>query len=239
MNGTTHFAGSERWQLRRALLLYQGSGGALATLHDVDCTGKRATLGVGEPVTLDFVRALTDELGASVPAEVLPANVVARTADLVAWWTPKTLRPMYFREGSDLAEVSARHFPHPPLVWLLTGQSLYVRAMKENARPAASTKLYVAPYWNCSLDGRVCLGDMRHPDLGSVEQLDGWVDGFFGSLFTHPNAQKLTRYGKGDVVALWTSLAGSHKSRRRFPLDTLRDAKQTLGQLLKRGGGRA
>ena len=77
-----------------------------------------------------------------------------------------------FYENSEgkAAELNGRTFPQPPLVWRVDGGDLKIRALIENKRPAAATKLAVAPFWNLSDDGRVCTGTMRRPDSASVKR---------------------------------------------------------------------
>ena len=55
------------------------------------------------------------------------------------------------------AELTGRIFPQPPLVWRVDGGDLKIRALMENKRPTPETKLAVAPFWNLSDDGRVCV----------------------------------------------------------------------------------
>ena len=75
--------------------------------------------------------------------------MIARTERLIAWWTPPQKRPMFFgTTQGDMAGINGAIFPQPALVWLAMDHSLSIRAFKENRRPAADTKLCVAPYWN-------------------------------------------------------------------------------------------
>jgi PRTRC genetic system protein B len=83
-------------------------------------------------------------------------------------------------------------FPQPALVWLAMDHSLSIRALKENRRPVADTKLCVAPYWNVYDTGSVCLGSMRAPDTSTVASIPQWEQGFYESEFTHGNVGRLT-----------------------------------------------
>jgi len=75
-----------------------------------------------------------------------------------------TEAPMFFgTTQGDMAGMNGAIFPQPALVWLAMDHSLSIRALKENRRPAADTKLCVAPYWNVYDTGSVCLGSMRAP----------------------------------------------------------------------------
>ena len=122
-----------------------------------------------------------------------------------------------------------RLFPQPPLVWKVIHGSLSIRALAENKRPNAETKLAVAPFWNLSDDGSVCLGSMRCPESTSVASIEGWEKGFYESAFTHANVGRLTRH-EGGHDALWAELAGK---RRTFPSEALIRLPQTLAQFIQ------
>ena len=208
-------------KLHQAILLYRNEQASrhMATVHGI-VQGEDAgapLLGAGQLVTTAVLRELARTLGTACPVEFLPEQVVARTPELLAWWTPAIIRPMFFRTGSELADVSGERFPHPALVLVVRTGSLYVRALRSSQRPNAETKLYAAPYWNVGNDGAVCAGTMRTPKSTSVATMASWEQAFFQSEFTHPGgAGRLTKR-KGGTAALWKSLAG----KAIFPLATL------------------
>jgi len=167
-------------------------------------------------------------LGGRVQAEFLPESVLARTERLIAWWTPPQKRPMFFgTTQGDMAGMNGAIFPQPALVWLAMDHSLSVRALKENHRPVADTKLCVAPYWNVYDTGNVCLGSMRAPDTSSVASIPQWEQSFYESEFTHGNVGRLTRHG-GGFEGLWKELAGNEE----FPIDSLIELPETVGEFL-------
>jgi PRTRC genetic system protein B len=169
-------------------------------------------------------------LSGSIVAEVLPANILAKADRMIVWWTPAQRRQMFYENSEGrAAELNGRVFPQPPLVWRVSNGELNIRALTENKRPEASTKLAVAPFWNLSDDGRVCTGTMRRPDSASVGAILSWERGFYESAFTHANVGRLTRH-EGGFEALWTGLAGK---RQRFPLQTLIVLPQTLTQFVR------
>ncbi len=160
--------------------------------------------------------------------EFLPNEVVARTPELLAWWTPAAVRAMFFRAGSELETVSAKRFPHPALLFVVRNNVLHVRALFATQRPRSDSKLAAAPYWNIDSNGAVCAGTMRAPKSLTVSSIAAWQHAFFQSEFTHPGGGgRLTKRG-GGTAALWKSLAG----KERFPLSTLIEL-ETLNQYLK------
>ena len=208
-------------KLYQAILLYGNDHGNrfMATVHGVvqKETDGTPLLGSGQLLSTAALRELTKQLGTSCPAEFLPENVVARTPELIAWWAPAAVRPMFFRDGSELAGISGKLFPHPALLFVVRNGVLFVRALPSNHRPGPDTRLAVAPYWNIDSNGAVCAGTMRAPKSLTVASIPAWQQAFFQSEFTHPGgAGRLTKR-KGGTAALWKSLAG----KKIFPRSTL------------------
>lgn len=218
--------------LCHAVLVYSGSRRAFATLHDVIKQEDAAPLlGPARPLGLAFLRTLARGLGSQVAAEILPANVLARTPEMLMWWSPAARRIMFFGEADGQArELNGKVFPHPALVFKVRDGELYVRALARNARPDATTRLRTAPYWNVAGEnGRVCLGTARAPEDLSVDSIPRWRDAFHNSAFTHVlGAVRLTSHPKG-FLGLWRSLTG----KKRFPARYLTDARETLADFVK------
>jgi PRTRC genetic system protein B len=219
------------FSLKQAVLLYQEGSRTFATLHEVKYLPDKAPyLWAGQSVTTGFLETLAAGLGASMAAEVLPEHVLARTPELIAWWSRAQPRLMFFGEGNaETKKLNGKMYPHPALVFLIHGRELFVRALAEDRRPTADTRLKNAPYWNTDPHGRVCLGSMRVPEEVSANSLSGWEDAYFASEFTHPSGSvRLTTHPRG-FAGLWSSLAG----RKRFPAGFLADSKQTLRDFLQ------
>ena len=180
-------------KLYQAILLYRNDHGnrVMATVHGVVQKEDDGTplLGAGQLLSMAALRELTKQIGTSCPAEFLPEDILARTPELIAWWTAAGIRPKFFRDGSELAGVSGKLFPHPALLFVVRSGTLYVRALPTNERPRASTKLAAAPYWNIDCDGAVCAGTMRTPKSLTVTSIPAWQQAFFQSEFTHPAGQ--------------------------------------------------
>jgi PRTRC genetic system protein B len=217
---------NQTFSLKQAVLLYQEGNRAFATLHEVKSRPDGPSyLGAGQSVTTGFLETLTKGLGANMAAEVLPENVLARTPELIAWWSPAQRRLMFFGGGNtETAKLNGKVYPHPPLVFMVHERELFVRALRENSRPKAETRLSNAPYWNTDAYGRVCLGSMRVPDEVGAKTIAAWEAGYFASEFTHPSgAVRLTTHPRG-FLGLWPGLAG----RQHFPVRFLADSRQTL-----------
>jgi len=217
--------------LRHALLVYSDEHGAFATLHDVLPQAEGAPLlAPAQPLSLAFLRRLAEGLGSRVAPEVLPANILARTPEMIIWWIRAARRIMFFGGADEGArELNGHVFPQPPLVFKVCRGELSVRALERNARPEGNTGLKTAPYWNVAGDnGRVCLGTVRAPDSTSVDSMTAWETSFFQSEFTHPlGAARLTTH-PGGFLGLWDSLQG----KKKFPARYLTDARQTLREFI-------
>lgn len=221
---------SYHFKLHDALLVYQGRGTSFVTRHEiVDQQGKPPALGPAQPLTVNFVDSLVRSVRGHLKVEILPEHILAKSDRMIAWWTPQRRRVMFYNNSEGKAkELNGKVFPQPPLVWLVLDGSLSIRALAENKRPSANTKLAVAPFWNLSSDGGVCTGSMRHPKSISVATIPSWEQGFYESNFTHSNVGRLTRH-KGGFDGLWTALAGK---RQRFPSEMLIMLPETLSKFI-------
>ena len=217
---------SYNFELRHAVLVYGDQHRAFATLHEV-ATQEEGTplLGPARPLTLAFLRVLAQGLGSQVAPEILPANVLARTPEMLVWWNQAARLPMFFGAADEEAQnLNGGIFPHPPLVFKVRDGELFVRALERNVRPEGTTQLMNAPYWNVGGDARVCLGTARAPKDASVASIPAWQAAFHRSSFTHAlGAVRLTTH-PGGFVGLWRSLAG----KKRFPARYLTEARETL-----------
>jgi PRTRC genetic system protein B len=231
MKAYVNIGANIEFRLTEAVLVYRGAGnGAFASLHQV----KQAENGIpyltpGEALTTAFLRTLAQGLGVQVKPEILPDNVLARTPDMLVWWSRPRRRVMFFGGTDEEArKINGLVFPHPALIFKVTGKDLFVRAMATNSRPGPDTLLKTAPYWNTDSRGLVCAGSMRIPESSDIASISGWQDAYFQSQFTHAaGAVRLTSYPEG-FIGLWRSLVG----RKRFPVQYLIDAGETLQEFV-------
>ena len=225
------------FKLSEAVLVYRaGGGGAFASLHRVKQADDEASyLAPGEPLTTAFVRALAEGLGAQVKPEIFPENILARTPDLLVWWSRPQRRVMFFGgTNQEARKLNGLVFPHPALIFKVAGKDLFVRATAITCRPGPETPLKTAPYWNTDSRALVCAGSMRVPDSSDIASIPAWQDAYFQSEFTHAaGAVRLTSH-PGGFIGLWKSLAGSE----RFPVHYLTDAGETLQEFVARGDER-
>ncbi len=234
MEAHVRIGGNRRFKLKHAVLIYTDTSTAFASLHDVRVNSEGAPyLGPGRSVTTAFLRRLAQGLGAAVRPEVLSECVLARTPDLIVWWSRAQCRLMFFGGQEEKAQALNGHvYPHPPLVFKVRGRELFVRALAEDTRPKAETQLKSAPYWNTDSEGLVCAGTMKVPIDVTVESISAWENAYFESEFTHPaGAVRLTKHS-GGFLGLWKSLRDKDCA---FPTKLLTDAKETLREFIEPG----
>jgi PRTRC genetic system protein B len=237
MNTSVTIGSSQEFRLSRALLLYGKSDyngyphrHPFITVHEV-VHDNSTRLSEGQLVTPKLLSDLLVALGRSAPTEILPEQVLVRTADTIVWWMPACTRTMFFsdRSGDEaLMRMNGKEYPQPALVFKASGPHLWVRALTENQRPKSDTKMCFAPYWNCYDNGVVCTGTMAVPREKSVTAINAWEKSFFQSEFTHAGGvRKHTRY-PGGLLAMWKSL----ENRQRFPNRYLLGLKQRLAEFV-------
>ncbi len=105
-----------RFELREALLIYREGRRSFITRHEVLAQKQGPPLlGAAQPLTTAFVENLAESLGGSAAAEVLSENILAKSDRMMAWWTPRRQRQMYFEnpEGK-MQKLNGKRFPQPP-----------------------------------------------------------------------------------------------------------------------------
>jgi PRTRC genetic system protein B len=221
---------SHHFELTQALLIYRSNQRAFVTKHEVRYrTGEAPVLCEAAPLRTAFLHSLVRDLQGSIVPEVFPENILARTEQMICWWTPAQQRQMFFGgTQKDMSQVNGAIFPHPPLVWIAINRQLYLRALLENARPVASTKMCFAPYWNIDEEGSVCLGSMDAPKVTTIRSIPQWEKSFYESEFTHGNVGRVTRH-KGGFEGLWKALP----NKAEFPMNALVALPETLEKFLK------
>jgi PRTRC genetic system protein B len=134
----------------------------------------------------------------------------------------------------EARKISGLVFPHPALIFKVAGRDLFVRAVATSSRPGPETPTKTASYWNTDSRGLVCAGSMRVPESSDTASMPAWQDAYFQSQLTHAaGAVRLTSH-PGVFIGLWKGFAG----RKRFPVQYLIDAGETLQEFVARGSER-
>lgn len=230
-------------QLRKAMMFYGNSANPLGfvSLHDVEHTSLGPIIGAGKPASKSAVRAILKDLSRrSKKGEVsfIPQHILSQGENHLIWYVAPQHRQLWFRCEALGGEVTGV-VPNPGLVFAVTPQGWHVYAVKGDGRPVPETELFVSPYLNVWMGGKICTGNVTTPKGNDRWNTVAWEDAFFRSYFTHINIQgkgKLVNY-RGGAYAFWRQLLA--RPPKRFPEDRLVSYRSTLGDLfasLSKGG---
>lgn len=232
---------AQSMQLTRAIMIYEGGHGydnsarVHATVHEVaHLDGRTPMLLPGVSADKPAIAGLLASLGESLSfTGFIPHRLLFVGPSTLIWWTPPSMRQVWFKDSKGKIGTRTGVTPHPGLVFAVAGGRWYVWAVKGGLRPDAETDLYQAPYFNVWENGQICTGNVDLPKSFGLDTIEGYEHAFFGSNFTHPNVHgrgKLTKYF-GGPFALWKALLDDHHAN--FPDESLVNAStvKTLGEL--------
>ncbi|KVZ22358.1 hypothetical protein WL14_20985 [Burkholderia cepacia] len=209
--------GSTHLELDSALLLYrnQSDTHVYVTRHAARVIDGVPTLLAGEPVTRRQLAAFA--AAASKHTEqhgFVHERVIYAAAGTVAWWTPAGPRHVWFKADKPIGTRSGIA-QQPALLFIAQGESRYVYALAESARPQRDTRLFQSPHYNVNSAGAICTGNVNVAKQPSAADIERYEDEFFRSHFTHTNTPKLIQ--GGSIASLWCQLL----SGAAFPTEKL------------------
>lgn len=217
-----------------ALVVYgsgkNGKGGFLTT-HQIEQSNGGPVMGPGVLASKDALKSLVKKLNPRTKnrPELLHPRTLAKGDGYHLWWLPPGHRMVWF----NAEEIGKRNgvTPHPGLVFMVSDDGWQVFAVKGRDRPTADTELFIAPYLNVWMGGKICVGSANTPKGKAATQPEAWEAPFFESEFTHTNyhGEKCTTF-KGGIYALWNALLDGKRSK--FPERTLVSQGLTLQALL-------
>jgi PRTRC genetic system protein B len=200
----------------QALVLHKAGARHFALVHDI--TSDPATGGpmltAGTPMTDASLRDLHGKLvggGRTAPA-LIPAGVLLAEPGLLVWHRPSCRRTVFFatKDKALNAELDGRIALHPALLFVARPRRMAIYALPGNDRPALSTPLWRAPYYNLWLSGEMCEGDVYLPPdpLPNPECIASYERGFFDSSFVHTNVREKSQITtfQGGHDGLWRML---------------------------------
>lgn len=163
-----------------------------------------------------------------LPENVLSFEVKPGGKYKMIWYRPAEIRVLH--HAAQLKLATAKCWV-PATLYVAEGRDLDVYALKTDDRPTEKTKLCIAPYFNVSPSGDVCLGSakVKVPAQKTYTNLmKYWEDLFWLSEFTHSNGATVK---SGDVAAIWNKLIAS-KTKIKWNAAELKETKKTLNNLL-------
>lgn len=235
-----------------ALILSQiNNGGDVSMLvaqHKLYQASGHVRMGSGEiigPERIAQIVAMLDENAARHASEqVLPAHVIAHSADMVAWHVPGKRRPMFFTDSPNPPE--SMQVAWPSLLFLARGNRLWLAALDSDTRPDADTPLYHAPLMNHDARNGLCFGNAARPARASLETMRTFEAAVFESNFSHCNGGNHLRYrhlNSASQSACDSTHLGFYRSiakrrLKRFPARHLLPLNMTVADFLKTGSNR-
>lgn len=208
-------------EMSAAILLYQRDKQysseteiCYATVHKVGAVNGRMEIGPGRPVTECDVKALAEGLenqDAMRRVRWVDSSVLAMGPDRLIWWTPPTVKAMFYQRSNTKASFSGSgSCPVPGMVWMVIKGELFVFAVEGDGRPEPDTKLYQAPFFNVWGSGKVCTGNSTVPTIEQAGNTKAWEQMFFGSYFTHPNIKEKNKLIKGSSpMRFWKEMVNN------------------------------
>lgn len=198
-------------------------------VSDIMADGGKSFIGSGKPVTKETLQLLMDVVAKSDKqtyfsfSDIVPTNLLLLDQrpghNIIAWWQPaKKQTIMISKKAPATCWV-------PPMVFVVKDDSLYVAALTNNSKPKIASRLHHAPFFNVYSDLRVCLGNVKLPELtGDIAQLiTAWEKAFWNSEFTENVASS---YTKPDLIRWWRK-----KRRGKFPTKKLKLSGRNLKSL--------
>ncbi len=228
--------GETELTLTDALLMYRsGRGEVYATVHPVHADGiepGRQIIGAGVPLTKGALDTFAQTVGQATSfGGFVPDNLLYTSPNMIAWWTPESIRRCWFRSQNKFIGEMAADVAHPALVFVVAPSGWYVFALRESVRPTPQTKLCHSPHFNVHSGGNICTGNVKLPSAIEAGAIADYEDAFFRTRFTHPNREGATTY-KGGMTMLWRAQikqANPDQMRR-----ALRGTNETLQRAIER-----
>lgn len=223
--------GPQPLTLHAAILLYGSANEpAYARLHRVLVSNGRPTIeAAGHALTIEgLAAACRSLLGAKALAFLDPHLLVDRDG-FRAWWRPPGVARVLF-QCAELGGRRRGRVPMPGLVFVNSGTSVFIVAVKGRQRPTMTDQVFAAPLFNHYEDGRVCNGSVRFEAGLRAEEIERR---YWSSYFTAPNQRRVHTLHRDGFYSLWRKLLDGHW--KRFPASTLPPLPraQSLGQFLK------
>lgn len=217
---------SQVFPIRSAVLLYgnQGEKVQYASLHPVRQQEGSCTIGAGSPLDQEVIKSVLLDLSNVTLEDVfIPEHVLVKSPSMVMWWRRPQMTRLWFdtdafnTDKSDKSQKFSVIVPLPGLVFF-AGGDFRVWAVKGDARPERTSRLFRSPFLNVWEEGKICTGNVKLPTSFSGAATAQWEQAFFRSRFTHSNVDRPVKY-KGGYRALWKDLFD--QVLKTFPEDAL------------------
>lgn len=207
--------------------------------HDINEKGEVMQ---GKPLLQETIEAIVDvffderknkvAISGMIPDNLLNFLLLPGGNYRMVWYRPAEVRVIHF---SSILKIETTKAWVPAIVYTVEGRSFSVFALNANTRPKEATKLFMAPFFNVSDSGLVCLGsaNVKQPKQKTYMNLmQYWEDLFWLSEFTHVNGNDNKTVTK--LQPLWQKVMKSKCKLKWSDLKELKPyPKHSLKQLIK------
>lgn len=208
----------------KSFILHKIGDRMIGTYHNIiDDPDGNPILGAPNLLTHDQLREMVNLLGESgYDRQILPAGLLVADPDMLVWYRPSLLRPIWFETRTDIDKLHGKLVRWPATLFMAKPSGLSLFALDSDARPEPETRLYRGPWYNVYANGRLCPGSAPFPQVlrPTAATLKAFEDGWYDSSFVHTNLgmKDLTSF-PGGHKALWMHL--HEHGEEPFPVETL------------------
>jgi PRTRC genetic system protein B len=239
MNGRTQLLRST-YKPQLSIVVYQGDNEREYYLESHTISPEGGVM-EGKPLLQETMQGIVDvffderknmvAIKGLMPDNLLSFGLLPGGNYRMMWYRPAEIRVIHFAAQLKLP---TNKVWVPPMIYQVNRDSLDVFCFKGAQRPKQESKIYLAPYFNVSDDGDVCLGNARvkMPAEKTYQSLmKYWEDLFWLSEFTHLNGNNKT---KTDMQEVWKKLLASKTKLKWTDINELMPyEKKTLKHILK------
>lgn len=205
--------------------------------HDINDNGH---FGAGKPLQQETLQGIVDvffddrknmsAITGLIPVNLLDYKVRPGGNYKMVWYNPAQVRVIH--HAAPLKLTTAKCWV-PALLYIVENRELTVYALNTDKRPEEKTVLYMAPFFNVSDDGDVCLGNakvQKPKEKTFASIIKYWEDLFWLSEFSHVNGSNKVK--SNDLHGIWKKLLASKTKLKWADTGELLKLKKTLAQIL-------
>jgi PRTRC genetic system protein B len=223
MNGLTEKLMSE-YNPTLALVVYQHTIRTSEQQYYIEshCIDENGALMAARPLQQDTLQGIVDvfynshntssDISGPIPGNLLYFSKMPGSKYKMAWWVSEMKQHLFFTTET---KIKSGYAWIPPTLFVVNDNRLFVYAMKKNERPSPKTPIMIAPYYNLSDSGLMCLGNavVKKPAVKTFENtMQYWMDLFFLSEFSHESGTDNKVEG-GNLDQVWKDLLKNKKKR--------------------------
>lgn len=160
---------------------------------------ENGTIGAGkalpDKILMEFIETVDYKVNESenfhglVPENMVYYRRLGKNISLI-FRTPEESRLLFFSQNNK-SKIKTGKYYIPNLLWVINDNNLHIYSFKH--WEGQNTELLSTPFFNTS-NNTVCLGSTKVAPNGTSysDLINGWVNGFYASEFSHPSGNEIT-----------------------------------------------